>query len=110
MSMVFGTGQSTNSMARIMKANQMSEVCASSHEYPHVEKIKNLCEQNFKGTVAQPTVTAKELTSRQKEKPQGKKKNKEKPHSKKKNLGKNKNRTAKRKSLTATRITSRQKE
>ena len=46
----------------------MSTVCASSHEYPHVEKIKNLCEQNFKGTVAQPTVTAKELTSRQKEK------------------------------------------
>ena len=50
-----------------MKANQMSKVCASSHEYPHVEKIKNLCEQNFKGTVAQPTVTAKELTSRKKE-------------------------------------------
>ena len=84
MSSVFGTGQSTNSMARIMKANQMSEVCASSHEYPHVEKIKNLCEQNFKDTVAQPTVTAKELTSRQKEKPQGKKKNKEKPHDEKK--------------------------
>ena len=79
-------GQSTNSMARIMKANQMSKVCATSHEYPHVEKIKNLCEQNFKGTVAQPTVMAKELTSRQKEKPQGKKKNKEKPHGKKKNL------------------------
>ena len=84
MSSVFGTGQSTNSLARIMKANQMSKVCASSHEYPHVEKIKNLCEQNFKGTVAQPTVTAKELTSRQKEKPQGKKKNKEKPHDEKK--------------------------
>ena len=61
-------GQSTNSMARIMKTNQMSKVCGSSHEYPHVEKIKNLCEQNFKGKVAQPTVTAKELTSRQKEK------------------------------------------
>ena len=28
-----------NSMARIMKASQMSKVCASSHEYPHVEKI-----------------------------------------------------------------------
>ena len=28
--MFFGTGQSTNSMARIMKANQMREVCASS--------------------------------------------------------------------------------
>ena len=36
-------------MARIMKANQMSKVCASPHEYPYVEKIKNLCEQNFKG-------------------------------------------------------------
>ena len=81
---VFETGQSTSSMARIMKANQMSKLCASSNEYPHVEKIKNLCEQNFKGTVAQPTVTAKELSSRQKEKPQGKKKNKEKPHGKKK--------------------------
>ena len=34
-------------MVRIMKANQMSKVCASSHEYPHVEKIKNLCEKNF---------------------------------------------------------------
>ena len=38
MSSVFGTGQSTNFMARMMKANQMSKVCASSHEYPHVEK------------------------------------------------------------------------
>ena len=78
-----------NSMARIMKANQMSKVCAGSHEYPHVEKIKNLCEQNFKGTVAQPTVTAKELTSRQKKKKKEKRKEKtsrqkEKPHSKKK--------------------------
>ena len=27
----------------------MSKVRASSHEYPHVEKIKNLREQNFKG-------------------------------------------------------------
>ena len=51
-----------------------------------LEKIKNLCEQNFKDTVAQPTVTAKELTSRQNGKPQGKKKNKEKPHGEKKNL------------------------
>ena len=25
-----------------LKASQMSKVCASSHEYPHVEKIKNL--------------------------------------------------------------------
>ena len=110
MSSVFGTGRSTNSMARIMKANEMSKVCAGSHDYPHVEKIKNLCEQNFKGTVAQPTVTAKELTSRQKEKPQGKKKNKEKPQGKKKNLtAKRKRLTTKRKRLTAKRIPSRQK-
>jgi len=27
----------------------MSKVRASSHKYPDVEKIKNLCEQNFKG-------------------------------------------------------------
>ena len=57
MSSVFGTGQSMNSMARIMNTNRMSKVCASSREYPHVEKkIKNLREQNFKGTVAQTTV------------------------------------------------------
>ena len=40
-----------------------------------LKKIKNLREQNFKGTVTQPTVKGKELTSGQKEKPQGKKKN-----------------------------------
>ena len=27
----------------------MSKVLASSHEYPHVEKMKNLREKNFKG-------------------------------------------------------------
>ena len=32
-----------------LKASQVSKVRASSHEYPHVEKIKNLREQNFKG-------------------------------------------------------------
>ena len=32
-----------------LKASQMSKVRASSHEYPHVEKNKNLREQNFKG-------------------------------------------------------------
>ena len=82
-----------NSMARIMKANQMSNVCASFTNTHMLKKIKNLSEQNFKGTVAQPTVTGKELTSGQKEK----------PHAKKKNL------TAKRKRLAAKRITSRQK-
>ena len=29
----------------------MSKVCASSHKYPHVEKIKNLREEKFKGEV-----------------------------------------------------------
>ena len=40
-----------------------------------LKKIKNLHEQNFKGMVAQGTVPGKKLTSGQKEKPQGKKKN-----------------------------------
>ena len=31
-----------------LKARQMSKVRASSHKYPHVEKIKNLHEKNFK--------------------------------------------------------------
>ena len=66
-----------------------------------LKKIKNLCEQNFKDTVAQPTVTAKELNSRQKEKPQGKKKNKEKPHAKKKNLRAKRKTHGKKNSLTA---------
>ena len=33
-----------------LKASQMSKVHASSHKYPHVEKVKNFREQNFKGT------------------------------------------------------------
>jgi len=32
-----------------LKAGQMCKVCASSHEYPDGEKIKNLREQNLKG-------------------------------------------------------------
>ena len=66
-----------------------------------LKRIKNLREQNFKGMVAQPTVTGKELTSGQKEKPHGKKKNlraerktfrqKEKPHGKKKKTHRKKN-------------------
>ena len=32
-----------------LKASQINKVHASFHEYPHVEKIKNLREQNFKG-------------------------------------------------------------
>ena len=38
-----------------LKASQMSKVRASSHEYPEVEEIKNLCEQNFKGQANEAT-------------------------------------------------------
>ena len=69
-----------------LKASPMSKVRASSHEYPHVEKSRIFGNRILK--VRWPTtVTAKELTSRQKEKPHGKKNN-----------------------LTAKRITSLQKE
>ena len=69
-----------------LKASQMSKVRASSHEYPHVEKSRIF--RNRISKVRWPTtVTAKELTSQQKEKPHGKKNN-----------------------LTAKRKTSRQKE
>ena len=105
MSSIFGTGQSTNATARIMKANQMSKVCASSQECPHVEKIKNLCDQNFKGNPAdchgkrinhrakrkaKTNLRAKRNTSEQKKKPHGKKK---------KTLGKKNNLTAKEKRI-----------
>ena len=57
-----------------LKASQMSKVRASSHEYPHVEKSRIFMNRISK--VRWPTTaTAKELTSRQKEKPLGKKKN-----------------------------------
>ena len=46
-----------------LKASQMSEVCASSHEYPHVEKIKNLREQNFKGEENNKQLDSNEATS-----------------------------------------------
>ena len=39
-------GRSTNVF---LKASQMNEIHASSNEYPHIEKIKNVREQNFKG-------------------------------------------------------------
>ena len=52
----------------------MSKVRASSHEYPHVEKSRIFGNRISK--VRWPTtVTAKELTSQQKEKPHGKKNN-----------------------------------
>ena len=57
-----------------LKASQMSKVCASSHEYPHVEKSRIFGNRISK--VRWPTtVTAKELTSQQKERPHGKKNN-----------------------------------
>ena len=57
-----------------LKASQMSKVCASSHEYPHIEKSRIFGNRISK--VRWPTtVTEKELTSRQKEKPHGKKNN-----------------------------------
>ena len=76
MSSVFGTGQSTNSIARIMKANQMSKVCASSHEYPHAEK-KSRIFVNRISKVRWPSRLSweKNLSSELKEKPHGKKNN-----------------------------------
>ena len=32
-----------------LKASQISKAHASSHEHPHVEKIRQLCIQNFNG-------------------------------------------------------------
>jgi len=67
----------------------MNKVRASSHEYTHDEKIKNLLGQNFKGTVAHNcqgkriNLTAKIMTSQQKEKHYDKRK---KTHDKKNNL------------------------
>ena len=59
-----------------LKASQMSKVHASSHEYPHVEKSSGTEFQRYGALVRWPTtVTAKELTSRQEEKPHGKKNN-----------------------------------
>ena len=57
-----------------LKASQMSKVRASSHEYPHIEKSRIFGNRISK--VRWPTtVTEKELTSRQKEKPHGKENN-----------------------------------
>ena len=54
-----------------LKASQMSKVRARSHEYPHVGKSRIFGNRILK--VWWPTT--KELTSRQKEKPHGKKNN-----------------------------------
>ena len=43
-----------------LKASQMSKVCASSHEYPHAEKIKNLRERNFKGEASNKQMDSEE--------------------------------------------------
>ena len=91
MSSVFGTGQSTDSMARIMKANQMSKFCASSHKYPHVGKKKS---RIFVNRISKVHVLWPSRLSWEENLPQGKKKNlrakrkasrqKENPHGKKK--------------------------
>ena len=57
-----------------LKASQISKVHASSHEYPHVEKSRIFGNRISKVRWTT-TVAAKELTSRQKEKPHDKKNN-----------------------------------
>ena len=57
-----------------LKASQMSKVHASSHNYPHVEKSR-IFGNRISKVRWHTTVTAKELTSRQKEKPHGEKNN-----------------------------------
>ena len=57
-----------------LKASQMSKVHASSHEYPHVEK-SGIFGNRISKVRWPTTVPAKELTSRQKEIPLGKKNN-----------------------------------
>ena len=50
-----------------LKASQMSKVCASSHEYPHLEKLR-IFGNRISTKVRWPTtVMAKELTSRHKQ-------------------------------------------
>ena len=49
-----------------LKASQRSKVRASSHEYPHVEKSR-IFQTEFQRIRSPTTVTAKELTLRQKE-------------------------------------------
>ena len=70
MSSIFGTGQSKKFYG--LKASQISKARASFHGYPHVEKSRIFGNRISK--VRWPTtVTAKELTSWQKEKPHDKK-------------------------------------
>ena len=57
-----------------LKASQMSKVCASSHEYPDIEK-SSIFGNRISKVQWPTTVTEKELTSRQKEKPHDKKNN-----------------------------------
>ena len=57
-----------------LKASQMSKVHASSHEYPHVEK-SGIFGTRISKVRWPTTVPAKELSSRQKEIPHGKKNN-----------------------------------
>ena len=45
-----------------LKDSQMSKVHASSHDYPHVEKIKNLRVQNFEGEANNKHLDSKDTT------------------------------------------------
>ena len=98
MSSVFGTGQSTNSMARIMKANQMSKVCASTHEYPHVEKNQESLWTEFQRYGGPADCHSKRINLKPNRKTTGQKEKhwktsgqKEKPHGKKKKTHRKKN-------------------
>ena len=90
--MFFGTGQSTNSMARIMKANQMSKVRASSHEYPHVEKNQESLWTGFQRYSGPADCHGKRINLRAKRKTSGEKE---------KRCGKNKKTRGKKNNLTA---------
>ena len=85
MSSVFGTGQSTNSMARIMKANQMRKESLWT-EFQRYGGPADCHGKRINLKAKRETTGKKEKqrkTSGQKEKPQGKKK---KTHGKKNNL------------------------
>jgi len=47
-----------------LKVSQISKVCASSREYPDVEKIKNLREQNYKRQAYNNQMDNEEYTQR----------------------------------------------
>ena len=95
-----------------LKAGQKSKVRASSHEYPHIEKSKIFGNRNSK--VQWPTtVTAKEITSRQRKTSRQKNNlaaKRKSSRQKEKLQGKKNNLMAKRKTSWQKRKTTRQKE